>query len=183
MSGPLAQLYSEHRSLAAVLHAMSALVREVRERGKHIDPKVFRAILYYLDVFPEREHHWKEEAVLFPRIRERWFSMPNILLLWPVPAITALTALMAWRWLDQGRDVRPFFAVIFLFLLGYGGLAVSVFPYLVPYSLTIWDSAAVPASQMFMLIGTLPLLPIILIYTGFIYYLFRGKLKEREGYH
>jgi len=119
----------------------------------------------------------------FPRIRERWFSMPNILLLWPVPAITALTALMAWRWLDQGRDVRPFFAVIFLFLLGYGGLAVSVFPYLVPYSLTIWDSAAVPASQMFMLIGTLPLLPIILIYTGFIYYLFRGKLKEGEGYH
>jgi hemerythrin-like domain-containing protein len=71
MSGPLAQLYSEHSSMAAVLNAMSALVREVRERGKHIDPKVFRAILYYLDVFPEREHHRKEESVLFPRIRQR----------------------------------------------------------------------------------------------------------------
>ena len=71
MAGPLAQLYEEHSSLAAVLNAMSALVREVRERGKRIDPKVFRAILYYLDVFPEREHHRKEESVLFPRIRER----------------------------------------------------------------------------------------------------------------
>lgn len=71
MSGPLAQLYEEHSSLGAVLHAMSALVREVREHGKRIDPKVFRAILYYLDVFTEREHHWKEEAVLFPRIRRR----------------------------------------------------------------------------------------------------------------
>lgn len=71
MSGPLAQLYEEHSSLAAVLHAMSALVREVRERGRRIDPKVFRAILYYLDVFPEREHHRKEESILFPRIRQR----------------------------------------------------------------------------------------------------------------
>ena len=79
MAGPLAQLYSEHRSLAAVLHAMSALVREVRERGRRIDPKVFRAILYYLDVFPEREHHWKEEAVLFPRIRERTHEADAIL--------------------------------------------------------------------------------------------------------
>lgn len=71
MTGPLAQFYEEHSSLAAVLNAMTALVREVRERGKRIDPKVFRAILYYLDVFPEREHHRKEESVLFPRIRQR----------------------------------------------------------------------------------------------------------------
>ena len=119
----------------------------------------------------------------FPRIRERWFSAPNILFLWPVPLITALTAFMAWRWLDQGRDVRPFFAAIALFMLGYAGLAISVSPYLVPYSITIWDAAAAPASQIFMLLGTLPLLPIILTYTGFVYYLFRGKVREGEGYH
>lgn len=71
MSRPLAQLYEEHSSLAAVLHAMSVLVREVRQHDKRVDPKVFRAILYYLDVFLEREHHHKEEAVLFPRIRQR----------------------------------------------------------------------------------------------------------------
>ncbi len=119
----------------------------------------------------------------FPRIRERWFSLPNILYLWPVPLITAVTALMAWRWLTQGREVRPFIAAIVLFMLGYGGLVISVYPYLVPPTLTIWDAAAVPASQIFMLIGTLPLLPIILMYTGFVYYVFRGKVREGEGYH
>ena len=71
MPGPLEQLYSEHRSLIAVLGAMSALVREVRERGRRVDPKAFRAMLYYLDVFLEREHHQKEELVFFPRIRWR----------------------------------------------------------------------------------------------------------------
>jgi cytochrome d ubiquinol oxidase subunit II len=119
----------------------------------------------------------------FPRIAARWFSLPNILFLWPVPAITALVAFMAWRWLEAGRDHAPFFAAIALFVLGYAGLAISVFPYLVPPSLTIWQTAAVPASQVFMLIGTLPMLPIILMYTGFVYYLFRGKLREGEGYH
>jgi cytochrome d ubiquinol oxidase subunit II len=119
----------------------------------------------------------------FPRIAQRWFALPNILFLWPVPAITALTAFLAWRWLERGREIPPFLAAIVLFMLGYAGLAISVWPYLVPNSITIWDAAAAPASQIFMLLGTLPLLPIILIYTGFVYYLFRGKLREGEGYH
>jgi cytochrome d ubiquinol oxidase subunit II len=119
----------------------------------------------------------------FPRIRARWFAPANFLFLWPVPAITGLTAFMAWRWLEQGRDIPPFLAAIVLFMLGYAGLAISLFPYLVPPSITIWDAAATPASQIFMLLGTLPLLPVILIYTGFVYYLFRGKLREGEGYH
>jgi cytochrome d ubiquinol oxidase subunit II len=119
----------------------------------------------------------------FPRIAQRWFSMPNILLLWPVPAITALTAYLAWRWLEAGREIRPFVAAIVLFMLGYLGLAISIAPYLVPPTITFWDAAAAPASQIFMLLGTLPLLPIILIYTGFVYYLFRGKVRAGEGYH
>jgi len=119
----------------------------------------------------------------FPRIRTRWFSLPNILFLWPVPVVTALTAYLAWRWLEAGRDIPPFLAAIVLFMLGYAGLAISVFPYLVPPSITIWEAAAAPASQIFMLLGTLPLLPIILTYTGFVYYLFRGKVREGESYH
>jgi len=67
----LTALYAEHRSIAAVLSAMEALVREHRDRGARIAPRVFRAMLYYLDVFPEREHHPKEEALLFARIRAR----------------------------------------------------------------------------------------------------------------
>jgi len=117
------------------------------------------------------------------RIAARWFSLPNILYLWPVPAVTALVAFAAWRWIEKGREVLPFVASIALFLLGYLGLVISNFPYLVPPSLTVWETAAAPASQIFMLIGTLFLLPIILGYTALIYWLFRGKVAEGESYH
>ncbi|MEP7029508.1 MAG: cytochrome d ubiquinol oxidase subunit II [Pseudolabrys sp.] len=118
-----------------------------------------------------------------PRIAARWFSLPNFYFLWPVPVVTALVAFKAWRWIEQRRDVAPFLATIALFLLGYLGLVISDFPYLVPPHLTVWDTAAAPSSQIFMLIGTLVLLPIILGYTIFIYWLFRGKVREGESYH
>jgi cytochrome d ubiquinol oxidase subunit II len=118
-----------------------------------------------------------------PRIAERWFSLPNFYFLWPIPVITALTAYLAWHWIETGREVPPFLATIVLFLLGFLGLVISNFPYLVPPSLTVWDTAAAPASQIFMLLGTLLLLPIILGYVGFIYWLFRGKVREGESYH
>jgi cytochrome d ubiquinol oxidase subunit II len=119
----------------------------------------------------------------FERIAARWFSLPNILVLWPVPLVTAFLAFMLWRWIEAGREVAPFLAAIGLFLLGYLGLVISNYPYLVPPSLTIWDTAAAPASQLFMLVGTLVLLPIILGYIVFIYWIFRGKVKEGEAYH
>ncbi len=119
----------------------------------------------------------------FDRIASRWFSTPNIYYLWPVPVVTGALALLLLKWLKDGRDVAPFLAAIGLFLLGYFGLVISNYPYLVPPSLTVWDTAAVPAAQIFMLIGTLVLLPINLAYTGLCYYVFWGKLKEGEGYH
>ena len=118
-----------------------------------------------------------------PSIAARWFSVPNIFYLWPVPLVTALTAYAGWLGLRSGSDSLPFLAAIGLFLLGYFGLAISWFPYLVPPSVTIWDAAAAPVSQMFMLVGTLILLPIILGYTAMIYWLFRGKVAEGERYH
>ena len=84
---------------------------------------------------------------------------------------------------SSGREVPPFLAAIALFLLGYLGLVISNFPYLVPPSLTVWDTAAAPASQIFMLLGTLLLLPFVLGYVVFIYWLFRGKVREGESYH
>jgi cytochrome d ubiquinol oxidase subunit II len=119
----------------------------------------------------------------FERIAARWFSAPNIYLLWPVPVMTALTAWLAWRWLEAGREALPFLASILLFLLGYLGLAISTYPYLVPPTLTLWQTAAAPASQMFMLAGTLPLLVVILGYVVFVYWIFRGKVREGAGYH
>jgi cytochrome d ubiquinol oxidase subunit II len=90
---------------------------------------------------------------------------------------------MAWRSLEERREILPFFASIVLFLLGYLGLVISTFPYLVPPTLTLWQTAAAPASQLFMLTGTLILLPIILGYIVFVYWIFRGKVREGEGYH
>ena len=119
----------------------------------------------------------------FPRIFERWFSTPNIFYLAPVPIVTALVAFATWRALARGAEYWPFFGAIALFLLGYLGLVISSYPYLVPPSLTVWQTAAAPTSQMFTLIGTVILLPIILFYYGFIYWLFRGKLRAGEGYH
>jgi cytochrome d ubiquinol oxidase subunit II len=118
-----------------------------------------------------------------PRIAARWFSLPNFYFLWPVPVVTALVAYAAWFWIGERREVPPFLAVVVLFLLGYLGLVISNFPYLVPPTLTVWETAAAPASQIFMLMGTLVLLPIILGYIAFIYWLFRGKVSEGESYH
>jgi cytochrome d ubiquinol oxidase subunit II len=119
----------------------------------------------------------------FERIAERWFSLPNIFFLWPVPLATALTAWTAWRAIQQGHDILPFLCAIALFLLGYLGLVISVFPYLVPPTLTIWQTSAAPASQAFMLVGTLVLLPVVFGYVAFSYMLFRGKVREGEEYH
>jgi cytochrome d ubiquinol oxidase subunit II len=117
------------------------------------------------------------------RIAERWFSLPNIYFLWPVPVITALVAFYCWRWIGKERDALPFLATIALFMLGYLGLVISSFPYLVPPTLTIWDTAGAPASQIFMLFGTLLLLPFVLGYIVLVYWLFRGKVLEGESYH
>src|ERR1700752_4067516 len=113
----------------------------------------------------------------------RWFSLPNILFFWWVPAATILAALAAWRWLGSRHDVLLFLAVIALFLLGYLGLLISNFPYLIPPTLTVWDTAAAPATQIFMLMGTLVMLPIIVSPHIFVYLIFGGKLREGEGYH
>jgi len=124
---------------------------------------------------------WTPLAI--PRISERWFSLPNFYFLWPVPTITGLIAYGLWRSIEARRDVLPFVASILLFLLGYLGLVISSYPYLVPPSLTVWQTAASPSSQIFMLIGTIFLLPVILGYIVFIYWLFRGKVREGESYH
>ncbi len=117
------------------------------------------------------------------RIAARWFSLPNFYYLAPVPIVTALAALLCWRWIETRRDALPFLAAIALFLLGYLGLVISNYPFLVPPTLTVWDTAAIPASQIFMLIGTLVLLPMIIGYFVLIFWIFRGKVREGDSYH
>lgn len=118
-----------------------------------------------------------------PRIAERWFTLPNFFFFWPVPFVTALLSFLCWHWLRARNDYLPFLCAIGLFFMGYSGLVISNFPYLVPPVLDIWQTAGVPASQLFALMGALLMLPVLIGYTVFIYWVFRGKLKEGEGYH
>lgn len=118
-----------------------------------------------------------------PHVWDVWFSVPNFFYLAPIPLLTALALWNCWRSLEHDASWRPFASAVCVFLLGFVGLAISNFPYLVPPTLTVWDTAAYPSSQLFMLVGVAILLPIILCYTAFVYWTFRGKLREGEGYH
>jgi cytochrome bd ubiquinol oxidase subunit II len=116
------------------------------------------------------------------RILTLWFSMPNMFFLAPVPIITFCAFVLLWKDLHSEREIRPFLLTIFIFLLGYVGLGISLFPWIVPFSFTLWDAAAASTSQSFLLVGTAVFLPIILVYTGYSYYIFRGKADDKAMY-
>ncbi len=122
--------------------------------------------------------------IAFTDIRSRWFSWPNFWLLAPVPIVTAVVAWLEWRTLNRAdSEVGPFIGAIALFVMSYLGLSISLFPYVVPYRLTLWQAASPPSTQAFLLVGTLFLLPVILMYTGWSYWVFRGKVRADVGYH
>jgi cytochrome d ubiquinol oxidase subunit II len=113
----------------------------------------------------------------------RWFSWPNIALLAPVPLATAAVGFLTWRALNGKAEITPFAGAIGLFTLSYLGIAISLFPMIVPYHFTLWEAASSPRTQAFLLVGTLFLLPIILVYSGWSYWVFRGKVRAEIGYH
>ena len=116
-------------------------------------------------------------------IAARWFSWPNIAFLAPVPVITALIAATEWYALTRDHELLPFAGAIGLFLMSFIGIAISVWPMIVPYHYTLWQAASSPSTQAFLLIGTLFLLPVILMYTAWSYWVFRGKVRGDIGYH
>jgi cytochrome d ubiquinol oxidase subunit II len=116
-------------------------------------------------------------------IAHRWFSWPNIGFLAPVPIITALIAIYVWRSLNRQSEVGPFLGALGLFLMSYVGIAISLWPMIVPHHYTLREAASSESTQAFLLIGTLILLPIILFYTAWSYWVFRGKVRSDIGYH
>jgi len=119
----------------------------------------------------------------FERVAERWFSGWHMAYLSPVPLITAALAISCWRGLNGRHPTMAFNAAVGLFVISFVGLAISTLPYLAPPSITLWDAAASPKSQTFMLVGTTVLIPFVLGYTFFVYHTFRGKVRPGEGYH
>jgi cytochrome d ubiquinol oxidase subunit II len=113
----------------------------------------------------------------------RWFAWPAILYTAPVPLMVAAAAFVLFTGLARRHDARPFFAALSLFVLSYIGLGISFYPYIVPPSITIWSAAAPDKSLGFLLVGAVVLVPLILAYTAWSYWVFRGKVDPEAGYH
>ena len=116
-------------------------------------------------------------------IAQRWFGWPNTALLLPLPVASLAIGIYAWRALGRDGDWHAFAASIALFALSFLGVAVSLWPMIVPGHFTLWEAASPESTQAFLLVGTLVLLPVILFYTGWSYWVFRGKVRQGEGYH
>jgi cytochrome d ubiquinol oxidase subunit II len=121
--------------------------------------------------------------VMNPDIAGRWFGWPNTLFLAPVPLVTAALGWLEWRSLNNRSEAAPFVFAILLFLISYLGIAISLWPMIVPFHYTLWEAASSESTQAFLAIGTLFLLPVILMYTGWSYWVFRGKVRADVGYH
>jgi len=119
----------------------------------------------------------------FPSIAERWFSTPNLYYLLPIPVITGLVCLKIADSISKQKERSPFVMSLIIVLLGFAGLGVSIWPNIIPPSISIWDAASPEKSQSFMLFGAVLILPVILAYTFWSYYVFAGKVKEGEAYH
>jgi cytochrome d ubiquinol oxidase subunit II len=117
------------------------------------------------------------------KIAARWFSFPNIILLSPVPILVLFFTYLLIRAVVNRNQIRPFIFTLMLVFLGYSGLGISLWPNIIPPSISIWAAASPPQSQGFALVGALFIIPIILVYTAWAYYVFRGKITHGEGYH
>ncbi len=119
---------------------------------------------------------------------QRWFEWPNIIFTAPVPLLVLVVTVLLFRSLNRlddggGRDNHPFILAQVLFALGFVGLGISMWPYVIPTQITIWEAATVRSSQIFMLVGVVIMIPLILAYTAYAYWVFRGKVDPNEGYH
>jgi len=114
-------------------------------------------------------------------IAQRWFSLPNLFLFLPLLVLLCTLALL--RAVKDNAHYRPFVLTLVLIFLGYSGLGISLWPNIIPPSVTIWEAAAPPQSQGFALVGALFIIPFILMYTAWSYYVFRGKVTPDQGYH
>lgn len=115
--------------------------------------------------------------------RVRWFSWPNFLLLSPLPLLVLIDAYYLLRWVNAGHERSPFLLAMGMFLLGYVGLAISIWPNIVPPDISFREASSPPESQGFLLVGVSFLIPTVLAYTAYSYWVFRGKIRPGEGYH
>lgn len=120
---------------------------------------------------------------LHPEYLARWFGWPSGAWSAVVPVLLALAIWQLWAGLRNQNHLRPFLATVALFVLSYVGLGVSFYPNLIPPALSIAKAAAPERSLRFLLVGAVVLIPMILTYTAYSYWVFRGKVHPGDGYH
>jgi cytochrome d ubiquinol oxidase subunit II len=120
---------------------------------------------------------------LNPVFYHRWFDWPGLLMTAPVPVLMALLTIGFYWGIMKRHHATPFLCAVGWFVLCFAGLGISIWPNLVPPSVSVWAAAAPPASQLFLLVGAAVLIPTILVYTGFSYWVFRGKVGTGTSYH
>ncbi|WP_370677393.1 cytochrome d ubiquinol oxidase subunit II [Pleomorphomonas sp. PLEO] len=156
-----------------VMKTEGNLQRRMRALGKPITLAVL-ALIVVVSIWTPIGH---------PDIAVRWFSLPNLFFLAPVPVLVALATWLLIKTLTTQSHAGPFLLSLVLLFLGYSGLAISLWPNIIPPSISIWAAASPPQSMGFALVGALFIIPFILAYTAWSYYVFRGKVKAGEGYH
>jgi cytochrome d ubiquinol oxidase subunit II len=120
---------------------------------------------------------------LNPEYLSRWFGERTFWLSALMPALVGACAYALHRGLSLGRDAQPFIASLGIFFLCYVGVGISFYPMIAPPSISIWEAAAPSSSLAFLLVGAVVLVPLILLYTSYAYWVFRGKVDPSEGYH
>ncbi len=120
---------------------------------------------------------------LHEHFMRKWFAWPEVVLVVPVPILVAVCALRLYKGLSEEKPLMAFLSVQGLFVLSYMGLLISFFPYIVPSAVTLWQAAAPDKSLKFLLVGAVVLLPMILAYTAYAYWVFRGKVRPTHHYH
>lgn len=119
-----------------------------------------------------------------PEIAQRWFALPNLLYFSPVPVFVMIFSGLILKACAQRKDIQPFVYTLVLVFLAFTGFVISLWPNIIPPSVSIWQAAAPESSMKFTLVGTVILIPIILAYTFLSYWVFRDKVRiGDEGYH
>jgi cytochrome d ubiquinol oxidase subunit II len=150
---------------------------ELQHRLKALAPRVTLALVAAIVIVSV----WT--PLTHPSIATRWFSFPNIIIFSPVPVLVVVTTWVMMRVLRNETHASPFLLALLLLFLGYTGLAISLWPNIIPPAISIREAAGPPESMGFTLVGALFVIPFILAYTAMSYYVFRGKVRAGEGYH
>lgn len=157
-----------------ILKTEGALQETARQQGR----KCFIAVLIAISIIAI----WT--PIIDQTIAHRWYTWPNTIYFFIILILAIVLAVFEWRALNNSAaELSPFVGAIGLFLISYLGLTISLFPMIVPYHYTLWQAASALDTQAFLMVGTLFLLPIILMYSAWSYWVFRGKVRNGIGYH